>query len=174
MTKEFSVAQIAISTMPKFSWCHKKRNLIICIVTFLMTFLFVGYIFRIDKIEIDMQAFWVAFMGVIVIIFFTLGLDIFDDKSKNCIVSDAAMLRMAQSDMIPDSIKKELAAIFNKKGCLVFRDLYKIDNRLKKESLEEQNRREMAKQQEQCRQSEQERRQGMGALTLEAFLDSKS
>jgi hypothetical protein len=87
------------------------------------------------------------------------------------IVPDAGLMRIAQSRIIPNDIKREVAVLFRTRGAVRFKDLYKIDCRLR-EQREAPRRNQYKERRRQAKQMrEQQRRQGAGAVALQAVLD---
>jgi hypothetical protein len=95
------------------------------------------------------------------------------------IVPDAGLMRIAQSRVIPDDIKREVATIFQHNGAVRFNDLFWIDRRLREQRKAQQRIRDQEKhsQKEQAREQkeqikEQKRRRGAGAVALQAVLNT--
>jgi hypothetical protein len=78
------------------------------------------------------------------------------------IVPDAGLMRIAQSRVIPNDIKREVAKIIEKTGEILFSDLIEIDDRLQAQWKEKQ-----------YSQDEQQRRRGAGAMALQAVLNTR-
>jgi hypothetical protein len=87
------------------------------------------------------------------------------------IVPDAGLMRIAQSRVVPNDIKREVAVLFRTRGAVRFNDLFEIDCRLRAQRETQRRDQDEQRQRQAEQMHERQRRQGAGAVALQAVLD---